>query len=637
MTAVGDSSAAYIPPSFGQPGRLGLSTSSATSSSASSSNSAAAETTSQASQSECPPICVAVPPASIHHIFAHRQWRAGMLMSDALLSGAFPIENRAVLELGAGTGLPCITAAHIGSARIVVCSDYDEPALVRELKANVRANSPPDPDQARKIKVVGHIWGKNVEELLDVLPRGVTRFDDVLLADCLWDPLSHADLLKSILETLAKTPDARVNVIAGLHTGREKITSFIRRAYRAGLVLAPLSHTDCWPQMPAEAPATHDVDASRIGNEPLALAANRILELEVCGNTPLQQTGDAAGISVGPSDTSDEPRLTGNRRLFLINGYGEETEGEVKKRNRWLTVWSLMWAQHQLSSSSLRSFSQVAVPSTRKSFAIQPSVAVHVNRSTPLTQSVALTGVRFFTSTRSRADQQPGNASSASGAETALASYEGPLARTFTRLKVFSLASLGMASVLTPVLLLAPGEISMAGRIGLCITALATSGVSTALIAWIGTPYVGTMRLLASQASSGKDSKAANHADAEDTGVVLELNTVSWRLRPQRTLVYDATMLRPTSRPFAAWELTNSPPSITLPEDQEEATKLVAETFDVKSGNSIGKWLVKYSSQTQEKQGDTWKAKGVSQIIGKPTRYFNVHEELLGEDWQVLG
>ena len=89
----------------------------------------------------------------------------------------------------------------------------------------------------------------------------------------------------------------------------------------------------------------------------------------------------------------------------------------------------------------------------------------------------------------------PSNAVTAKvlGDTRVLATYEGPLSATFRRLKLFSLGSLALASVLTPVLLLAPGEISMAGRVGLCITALATSGVSTALIAWIGTPYVGTM------------------------------------------------------------------------------------------------------------------------------------------------
>ncbi|SPO21526.1 uncharacterized protein UTRI_01013_B [Ustilago trichophora] len=217
-----------------------------------------------------------------------------------------------------------------------------------------------------------------------------------------------------------------------------------------------------------------------------------------------------------------------------------------------------------------------------------------------------------------------------------LATYQGPLARTFTRLKLFSLGSLGLASVLTPVLLLAPGEISLAGRIGLCVTALATSGISTALIAWIGTPYVGSMRLL-----SPSDSTTPSDTDGK---VVMELNTTSWKLKPTRTLVYEPTFLRPTSRPFAAWEITNNPPPLILKSGQDSVTKKIAETFDVNSGKSLGSWIVKYSSQTQTKSTqqdsdvqDQWKATGKVEVQGNPTRYFNVHEELLGQDWQVLG
>ncbi|SJX61432.1 uncharacterized protein SRS1_10492 [Sporisorium reilianum f. sp. reilianum] len=225
-------------------------------------------------------------------------------------------------------------------------------------------------------------------------------------------------------------------------------------------------------------------------------------------------------------------------------------------------------------------------------------------------------GIRTLTSTP--ISRTP--TSSPTPPDQVLATYEGPLARTFTRLKLFSLGSLGMASVLTPVLLLAPGDISLAGRIGLCVTALATSGVSTALIAWIGTPYVGTMRLLRPQ----------------PTRVAMELTTVSWRLKPQRTLVYEPSFLRPTSRPFAVWEISNSAPAVEV--GGEAVENVVAETFDVKTGASLGRWIVRYDPEAKTKGEDgVWKAVGTVQVQGRPTRYFNVHEELLDEDWQVLG
>ena len=256
-----------------------------------------------------------------------------MLLSDALFSSAFSIADRNVLELGAGTGLPAITAALLGTATTVVASDYDEPLLVKELRENVRRNMA----DGTKCKVVGHIWGKNAEEVLDCLPTG-GGYDSVLLADCLWDPLSHADLLNTLVTVLKRDRCARVNVIAGLHTGREKVTSFIRRAYRAGLRLAPVERPDVWPALTQEA---EDPNAARAGNEAFVHAQDRMLELEVCGNTPLQHSNQEAA---NKEQDTDEPRLTGNRRPFLIEGYGDEVEGDVKLRNRWLTVWSLQWA-----------------------------------------------------------------------------------------------------------------------------------------------------------------------------------------------------------------------------------------------------------------------------------------------------
>ena len=192
-----------------------------------------------------------------------------------------------------------------------------------------------------------------------------------------------------------------------------------------------------------------------------------------------------------------------------------------------------------------------------------------------------------------------------------LAEYEGPLARTFTRLKLFSVGSLGLASTLSPVILLAPGDISLAGRIGLATTAMATSGVSTALIAWIGQPYVGRMRLIAAPKESGSPC--------------IEADTVSWRLQPQITTIFDPSFIRPTSRPFATWELTNTPPAAT-----QTGTRVVAETVDVKTGKVVGQWIAKYTDEAGVVRGSV-------ETIGKPVRYFNVHEELLDDSWRVLG
>lgn len=218
-----------------------------------------------------------------------------------------------------------------------------------------------------------------------------------------------------------------------------------------------------------------------------------------------------------------------------------------------------------------------------------------------------------------------------------LADYKAPLAKTFYRLKLFSLSSLCAAIGLTPALLFAPAEVGLAGRVGLCATALATSGASTAIFAWIGKPYVGGMRLLTEGATGAMHSKDAKDAalPVSDSMARLELHksspaiealTTDWRLRKLRTIIYEPSLIRPTSRPLATWELALTPPAN---EDGQHfpITKLVAATHLAKTGQLIGRQWV------------TWPQKSVpgrSTVQGNLVRHFTIHEELLDEKWKIL-
>lgn len=254
-----------------------------------------------------------------------------------------------------------------------------------------------------------------------------------------------------------------------------------------------------------------------------------------------------------------------------------------------------------------------------------------------------------------------------------LALYTGPLAKTFYRLKLFSLGSLGMASSLCPILLFAPGEIGLVGRLGLCATALATSGAGTSLIAWVGKPYVSQMRLLAPQkaqeeyakdvqdtlgsasAAAAQDTLASSSA-AQDTlatsttapsahtdSPAIEVLTTNWRLRPLRTIIYEPSTIRPTSRPFAAWELAAIPPAKELPSGSGTVTQLVASTRDAKTGALLGRrWAiwnpetVTMDARKDESDKNVWKSEGKTAEEGTVCRYFSIHEELLGDQWRVI-
>ncbi|KAI0295196.1 hypothetical protein BC826DRAFT_878954, partial [Russula brevipes] len=176
--------------------------------------------------------------------------------------------------------------------------------------------------------------------------------------------------------------------------------------------------------------------------------------------------------------------------------------------------------------------------------------------------------------------------------------YVGPLTQTFRRLKIFSLSSLALASSLSPFIFIVESSLPSTARAALAATALATSGVSTALVAWCGRPYT--------------TAHSHSHSHNENAPAGIELTTLTLALAPRRTRVYDPAFLCDTTRAFARWELALR---VQLPPEEEEgapaaaaaavaapaagggggvrpgAEETVAETLDA-AGNVLGRWIV---------------------------------------------
>lgn len=165
--------------------------------------------------------------------------------------------------------------------------------------------------------------------------------------------------------------------------------------------------------------------------------------------------------------------------------------------------------------------------------------------------------------------------------------YYGPLTQTFRRLKLFSLGSLGLTFAIAPFLFIVESSLPASARVILAATAIGTSGISTALIGWVGAPYVVELRRL---------------KPAENNGIVgVEMTTLTLALKKLTTRVYDADFLVDTRRPFAHWELAYE---VQLPPPSEDATlaskagspgdeETVAETLDHR-GKVVGRWIVKW-------------------------------------------
>ena len=165
--------------------------------------------------------------------------------------------------------------------------------------------------------------------------------------------------------------------------------------------------------------------------------------------------------------------------------------------------------------------------------------------------------------------------------------YHGPLANTFRNVKIFSLTSFGLASAMTPLFFVIESALPISAKVALAITALSTSGISTALVSWCGAPYVSTLRRL-------------------PDGGGIEMETMTLLLQSRYTSVYDPTsFLRDTGRPFAKWELADK---VEGNKEENNMEETVAETKD-RDGHVLGRWIVQWKD-----------GKGECRGVGKVTR-----------------
>ena len=226
---------------------------------------------------------------------------------------------------------------------------------------------------------------------------------------------------------------------------------------------------------------------------------------------------------------------------------------------------------------------------------------------------------------------QPFSTSTSPSPSTSYTSiYTGPLTRTFRNLKLFSLSSLAMATSLTPFMFIIESSLPFGARCALAATAVTTSGISTMLVGWAGSPYVVGIEGVKESA----DGKEKEEFDA------VRIETRSLLLQPVYTTVYDPAFLGDTRRPLAKWELVerlDAPQS--EPEGSRGGEETVAETCD-KTGKVLGRWIVQWDTN-----GKTGVCRGTGNIqrfvhlailrtvkfteLILFNRHFNVHEELL--------
>ncbi|KAJ3572102.1 hypothetical protein NP233_g3305 [Leucocoprinus birnbaumii] len=186
--------------------------------------------------------------------------------------------------------------------------------------------------------------------------------------------------------------------------------------------------------------------------------------------------------------------------------------------------------------------------------------------------------------------------------------YVGPLEATFRRLKIFSLASLSLSTTLAPFIFVIESNLPPTARMALASIAITTPATSTAMVAWVGKPYVTALKYIRPEDNGGAEG--------------MEMTTMSLFMKPRITTVYDPSFLVETRRAFAKWELAQK---VCLPKEESQRLvtagqeETIAETRDAE-GKPLGRWVVTWDENgegTCRELGTVFPAAG-NVLLGNP-------------------
>jgi nicotinamide N-methyltransferase len=182
-------------------------------------------------------IALAVPQvaeAKNWNLHADAIWGSSIFVAENLdmVFGHGGLDEKRVLELGAGAGMAGISIARRWNSVRVLITDYPDAGILRTLQQNVARNCPEEDwgrEQADpRVQVRGHAWGS--EE-----GTSENHYQVVVALDTLWTSETHAALCQSIARALKRDEGCRVYLVAGIHTGRWVLNAFLKTVVQYGL------------------------------------------------------------------------------------------------------------------------------------------------------------------------------------------------------------------------------------------------------------------------------------------------------------------------------------------------------------------------------------------------------------------
>ena len=202
-----------------------------------------------------------------------------------------------------GTALPSLTAALCNARSCTITDHPSSPALTTgAIERNIQANLYREADDADSskgavlrtsatIEVAGYTWG--TDTFYSTVGYGKSMslhqqtFDRIIVADCLWMPSQHVNLIKTITafldppqpsrESSRSSPSAAL-VVAGFHTGRRIVSNFFSLATESPT--STLSQPDAQDTTKTDEDELSEDEMQHVGK----LKIEDIFEIDVDGN-----------------------------------------------------------------------------------------------------------------------------------------------------------------------------------------------------------------------------------------------------------------------------------------------------------------------------------------------------------------
>jgi len=186
-----------------------------------------------------------------HPLWAHELWNASRVLAEYLdsLEGSF-LTNKCVLELGAGGALPSLIATLKGALRVVI-TDFPDAILLENIEYNVKQTIPEN--LSKNVTVIGHAWGRDIEQLVDVIkPVHRSKYDVILCSDLVFNHSAHIALLQTIVFCLADNGIVYMTFSHHRPWLMDKDLAFFSTAQQSpfNLIVEKIASKMMWPMFP---------------------------------------------------------------------------------------------------------------------------------------------------------------------------------------------------------------------------------------------------------------------------------------------------------------------------------------------------------------------------------------------------